>query len=86
MVLTLNGPLEERLAGLTGRHAVVITRGEVSTHQAQLLRPHGSHLHQIVASQDGVDLHRENTEVSAALTEEPNDRLIRRTLDIVLSF
>lgn len=40
---TLDGPLEESLAGLAGRHAVVIPGGEVSAHQTQPFGPHGPH-------------------------------------------
>lgn len=34
---TLDGPLEEGLAGLTGGHAVVVSRGNVAANQAQPL-------------------------------------------------
>lgn len=40
---TLDGPLEEGLAGLTGRHAVVVPRGHVSANQAQPLGHSSQH-------------------------------------------
>lgn len=55
-MITLDGPLEESLAGLTGRHAIMVTRGKVSTDQTQPFRPHGAHWSPIVASEDGVHL------------------------------
>lgn len=53
---TLDGPLEESLAGLAGRHTVVIPGGEVSAHQTQPFGPHGPHRGHVVAPQDRVDL------------------------------
>lgn len=60
-VPTLNGPLEESLAGLAWRHTIVKTRGKVSTHQTQPFGPHSTHGCQVVPPQDGVHLQRENT-------------------------
>lgn len=37
VLLTLDGPLEEGLAGLAGGHAIVVTRGHVAAHQTQPL-------------------------------------------------
>ena len=41
--LTLDGPLEERLAGLAGRHAIVVAWGHVTTHQTQPLGHRAQH-------------------------------------------
>lgn len=40
---TLDGPLEEGLAGLTGRHTIVVSRGDVATYQAQPLGHSSQH-------------------------------------------
>lgn len=37
-MLTLDGSLEERLAGFAGRHTIVVARGHVSTYEAKPLR------------------------------------------------
>ncbi len=41
--LTLDGPLEEGLAGLTGGHAIVVARGHVTAHQTQPLGHRAQH-------------------------------------------
>lgn len=57
-MLTLYGPLEEGLARLAGRHAVMKPRGEVSAHQTRPLRPRGALRGQVVPPQEGVHLQR----------------------------
>ena len=59
--LTLYGPLEERLAGLAGRHAIMIPGRKVSAHQTEPLGPDGAQRGQVVAPQDGVHLQRRDT-------------------------
>lgn len=60
---TLDGPLEEGLAGLAGGHAVVVARGDVPTHEAQALGDGVEH----VLALDGRVLHDATGTVLVAL-------------------
>ena len=61
--LTLDGPLEEGLAGLAGGHTVVVARGNVPTHEAQALGDGVQH----VLALDGRVLHDATGTVLVAL-------------------
>lgn len=50
LIPTLYGPLEKGLAGLAGRHPIMIAGGKVSTHQTEPLRPGQAHGGQVVTS------------------------------------
>lgn len=43
LCLTLDGSLEEGLAGLAGGHTIVVARGHVSAHQTQPLGHRAQH-------------------------------------------
>lgn len=60
---TLDGPLEEGLAGLAGGHAVVVAGGNVPTHEAQALGDGVQH----ELALDGLVLHDDTATVLVAL-------------------
>lgn len=43
LCLTLDGPLEEGLAGFTGGHTIVVARGNVTAHQTHTLGHRAQH-------------------------------------------
>lgn len=50
LIPTLYGPLEKGLAGLAGRHPIMISGGEVPAHQTEPLRPSRAHGGLVVTS------------------------------------